>query len=52
MNGVSIIIPAYNSERIIGERLSATTNLTWTNDLEIIVAKLQAKNKKQELGII
>ena len=38
MNGVNIIIPAYNSERTIGECLSAATNLSWSGDLGIIIA--------------
>ena len=37
MDRVSIIIPAYNAERTIGECLSAVTNQTWSGDLEVIV---------------
>jgi len=29
MNGVSIIIPAYNSEKTIAECISAAQNLDW-----------------------
>lgn len=37
MNGVSIIIPAYNAERTIEECLSAATKLEWSGNLEVIV---------------
>ncbi len=37
MNGVSIIIPAYNAEQTMAECLHAVTNLRWSGDLEVIV---------------
>lgn len=37
MNGVSIIIPAYNGGRTIRECLHAVTNLDWPGEREIIV---------------
>ena len=37
MDGVSIIIPAYNAERTIEECLRAATNLRWSSDVEVIV---------------
>ena len=37
MNGVSIIIPAYNSEKTIAECISAAQNLDWDGEVEVIV---------------
>ncbi|GAI93903.1 unnamed protein product, partial [marine sediment metagenome] len=37
MNGVSIIIPAYNSEKTIAECMSAVQNLAWDGEVEVIV---------------
>ena len=40
MNGVSIIIPAYNSEKTIAECISAAQNLDWDGEIEVIVVNL------------
>ena len=37
MNGVSIVIPAYNAERTLRECLESATALKWTGELEVIV---------------
>jgi len=37
MNGVSIVIPAYNAAGTIGKCLTAASNLRWLGDIEIIV---------------
>jgi len=37
MKAVSIIIPAYNAERTIGECLGAIKNLDWDGEIEVIV---------------
>jgi len=37
MKAVSIIIPAYNAARTIGECLSAIHNLVWDGEIEVIV---------------
>ena len=37
MNGVSIIIPAYNSEKTIAECIGAAQNLDWDGEVEVIV---------------
>ena len=37
MKAVSVIIPAYNAERTIGECLSAIKNLVWDGEIEVIV---------------
>ncbi len=50
MSGVSIIIPAYNTERTIGECLSAATNLAWPGDLEVIVVNDGSSDKTGEIA--
>ena len=40
MNGVSIIIPAYNSEKTIAECINAAQNLDWDGEVEVIVVNL------------
>jgi glycosyltransferase involved in cell wall biosynthesis len=37
VEGVSIIIPAYNAERTIAECLQAAINLRWPGAVEIVV---------------
>jgi len=59
VNGVSIVIPAYNAQRTIGKCLAAATSLEWAGDVEIIVVndgssdrtgEIRLKNSLQGLG--
>lgn len=43
--GVSIIIPAYNAEKTIGECLSGAINQKWPGDFEVIVVNDGSKDK-------
>lgn len=50
MNGVSIIIPAYNAEKTMAECLQAATNLKWSGDLEIIVIDDGSSDRTAEIA--
>lgn len=49
IDGVSIIIPAYNAERTIGECLSAATKLDWPDDVEVIVVNDGSSDRTVEI---
>jgi len=50
MNGVSIIIPAYNSEQTIAKCLDAATSLEQPGDVEIIVVNDGSRDKTGEIA--
>jgi len=50
VNGVSIVIPAYNAEYTLRECLQAATNLKWTGDLEVIVVNDGSTDKTAEIA--
>lgn len=49
VEGVSIIIPAYNMKRILAECLHAATNLRWPGTVEIIVVNDGSMNRIAEI---
>ncbi len=50
MNGVSIVIPAYNAEHTLHECLQAATDLEWTGDLEVIMVNDGSTDKTAEIA--
>jgi len=50
MNGISIIIPAYNAERTIAKCLTAATSLEWQGEVEIIVVNDGSFDKTGEIA--
>jgi len=50
MDGVSIIVPAYNAERTIVDCLRAATNLNWPGNLEVIVINDGSTDRTEELA--
>jgi len=50
VDGVSIIIPAYNAEQTIAECLYAAINLRWSGDLEVIVINDGSSDKTAEIA--
>ena len=50
MNGVSIIIPAYNSEETIAECISAAQNLDWDGEVEIIVVNDGSRDRTADIA--
>ena len=51
MNGVSIIIPAYNAEQTMAECLHAVTNLRWSGDLEVIVVNNGSSDRTADIAL-
>ena len=51
MNGVSIIIPAYNAEQTMAECLHAVTNLRWSGDLEVIVVNDGSSDRTADIAL-
>lgn len=49
-SGVSIIIPAYNAERTLGECLQAATTVRWPGELEIIVVNDGSSDKTSDVA--
>ena len=50
MNGVSIIIPAYNSEKTIAECISAAQNLDWDGEVEVIVVNDGSSDRTADIA--
>ena len=50
MNGVSIIIPAYNARHTLRECLQAATTLKWHGNLEIIVVNDGSTDDTSEIA--
>jgi len=50
VNGVSIVIPAYNAQRTIGKCLAAATSLEWAGDVEIIVVNDGSSDRTGEIA--
>ncbi len=50
MNGVSIIIPAYNAERTIAECLTAIQHLGWAGELETILVNDGSTDRTAEIA--
>jgi len=50
MNGVSIIIPAYNSEKTIAECISAVQDLDWDGEVEIIVVNDGSSDRTADIA--
>jgi glycosyltransferase involved in cell wall biosynthesis len=50
MDGVSIVVPAYNAAKTIGECLTAARNLDYTGELEIIVVNDGSSDRTAEIA--
>ena len=50
MNGVSIVIPAYNAEHTLQECLQAATTLKWAGAVEVIVVNDGSSDKTSEIA--
>ena len=50
MNGVSIIIPAYNSEKTIAECITAAQNLDWDGETEVIVVNDGSSDRTADIA--
>lgn len=50
MNGVSIVIPAYNAERTLRECLQGVTTLKWTGAVEVVVVNDGSSDSTSEIA--
>ena len=50
MNGISIIIPAYNAEGTLNECLRSITALEWSSELEVILVNDGSTDKTAEIA--
>jgi len=50
MNGISIVIPAFNAERTLRECLEAIATLEWSGEVEVIVINDNNSDRTSEIA--